>query len=162
MATRADLAFEDFLLYARDDPNSKAVILYIEEIREGKRFMEIAREVTKKKPVVAIKSGSSRIGQMTAASHTGSLSGSYEVYMTAFWESGIIPVRSMREAFQTAELLASEGYPRGIRAIVISNAGGFAVLSSDYAERFGIELVDLPDRKSLRNLMPFFPGLEPA
>jgi acetyl coenzyme A synthetase (ADP forming)-like protein len=142
IGNQGDLSFEDFLLYARDDPLSKAVILYIEEIRDGKRFMEIAREVTLKKPVVAIKSGSSRIGQMTAASHTGSLSGSYEVYMTAFWESGIIPVRSMREAFQTAELLASEGYPRGIRAIVISNAGGFAVLSSDYAERFGIELVD--------------------
>jgi len=144
IGNQGDLSFEDFLVYARDDPHSKAVILYIEEIREGKRFMEIAREVTLKKPVVAIKSGSSRIGRMTAASHTGSLSGSYEVYMTAFWESGIIPVRSMREAFQTAELLASEGYPKGIRAIVISNAGGFAVLSSDYAERFGIQLVDFP------------------
>ena len=144
IGNQSDLAFEDFLLYTRDDPHSKAVILYIEEIREGKRFMEIARELTYKKPVVALKSGSSRIGQMTAASHTGSLSGSYEVYMAAFWESGIIPVRSLREAFQTAELLASEGYPKGIRAIVISNAGGFAVLSSDYAERFGIELVDFP------------------
>jgi acyl-CoA synthetase (NDP forming) len=106
--------------------------------------MEIAREVTRKKPVVAIKSGSSRIGQMTAASHTGSLSGSYEIYMAAFWQSGIIPVRSIREAFQTAELLSSEGYPKGIRAIVISNAGGFAVLSSDYAEQFGIEMVEFP------------------
>jgi acetyl coenzyme A synthetase (ADP forming)-like protein len=144
IGNQGDLSFEDFLLYARDDTYSKAVILYIEEIREGKRFMEIAREVTYKKPVVAIKSGSSRIGRMTAASHTGSLSGSYDVYLTAFRESGIIPVQSLREAFQTAELLASEGYPRGIRAIVISNAGGFAVLSSDYAERFGIELVDFP------------------
>jgi acetyl coenzyme A synthetase (ADP forming)-like protein len=142
IGNQADLTFEDFLQYAMDDPYTKAVILYIEEIRDGKRFMEIARELTLKKPVVAIKSGSSKIGQITAASHTGSLSGSYEVYMTAFWESGIIPVRSMREAFQTAELLASEGYPKGIRALVISNAGGFAVLSSDYAERFGINLVD--------------------
>jgi acetyl coenzyme A synthetase (ADP forming)-like protein len=142
IGNQADLTFEDFLKYAMDDPYTKAVILYIEEIRDGKRFMEIARDLTLKKPVVAIKSGSSRIGQITAASHTGSLSGSYEVYMTAFWESGIIPVRSMREAFQTAELLSSEGYPKGIRALVISNAGGFAVLSSDYAERFGINLVD--------------------
>ncbi len=142
IGNQADLTFEDFLQYLRDDPSTKAIILYIEEIREGKRFMEIARDVTVKKPVVALKSGSSRIGRMTAASHTGSLSGSYEVYMASFWESGIIPVRSMREAFQTAELLSSEGYPKGIRAIVISNAGGFAVLSSDYAERFGIDLVD--------------------
>jgi acetyl coenzyme A synthetase (ADP forming)-like protein len=142
IGNQADLSFEDFLVYTGDDPNTRAIILYIEEIKNGKRFMEIARGITEKKPVVAIKSGSSRIGQMTAASHTGSLSGSFEVYQAAFWESGIIPVRSMREAFQTAELLSSEGYPKGIRAIVISNAGGFAVLSSDYAEQFGIELVD--------------------
>jgi len=145
VGNQADLGFEDFLVYAGDDPATRAIILYIEEIPDGRRFMEIARGVTPKKPVVAIKSGSSRIGQMTAASHTGSLSGSYEVYLAAFWQSGIIPVRSMREAFQTAELLSSEGYPNGIRAIVISNAGGFAVLSSDYAEQFGIELVEFPD-----------------
>jgi len=145
VGNQADLSFEDFLQYTGDDPNTRAIILYIEEIHDGRRFMEIAREVTPKKPVVAIKSGSSRIGQMTAASHTGSLAGSFEVYLAAFWQSGIIPVRSMREAFQTAELLSSEGYPRGIRAIVISNAGGFAVLSSDYAEQFGIDLVDFPE-----------------
>jgi acetyl coenzyme A synthetase (ADP forming)-like protein len=144
IGNQADLSFEDFLVYTGNDPNTRAIILYIEEIKNGKRFMEIAREITAKKPVVAIKSGSSRIGQMTAATHTGSLSGSFEVYQAAFWESGIIPVRSMREAFQTAELLSSEGYPKGIRAIVISNAGGFAVLSSDYAEQFGIELVEFP------------------
>jgi acetyl coenzyme A synthetase (ADP forming)-like protein len=145
VGNQADMSFEDFLIYAGDDPATRAIILYIEEIRDGRSFMEIARRVTPKKPVVAIKSGSSRIGQMTAASHTGSLAGSYEVYQAAFWQSGIIPVRSMREAFQTAELLSSEGYPNGIRAVVISNAGGFAVLSSDYAEQFGIEIVDFPD-----------------
>lgn len=156
VGNQADLSFEDFLRYTGDDPNTRAIILYIEEIHDGRRFMEIARGVTPKKPVVAIKSGSSRIGQMTAASHTGSLSGSFEVYLAAFWQSGIIPVRSMREAFQTAELLSSEGYPRGIRAIVISNAGGFAVLSSDYAEQFGIDLVDFPDAiiGELDNILP--------
>jgi acetyl coenzyme A synthetase (ADP forming)-like protein len=156
VGNQADLSFEDFLIYAGDDPATRAVILYIEEIPDGRRFIEIARGITPKKPVVAIKSGSSRIGQMTAASHTGSLAGSYEVYLAAFWQSGIIPVRSMREAFQTAELLSSEGYPNGIRAIVISNAGGFAVLSSDYAEQFGIELVDLPDSiiKELDHILP--------
>ena len=156
IGNQADLSFEDFLLYAGDEPHTRAIILYIEEVRWGKRFMEIAREVTRKKPVVAIKSGSSRIGQMTAASHTGSLTGSYEVYLAAFWQSGIIPVRSIREAFQTAELLSSEGYPKGIRAIVISNAGGFAVLSSDYAEQFGIEMVEFPPA-IIRELDAFLP-----
>jgi acetyl coenzyme A synthetase (ADP forming)-like protein len=156
VGNQADLSFEDFCLYAGDDPNTKAIILYVEEIRNGRRFMEIVRQVTEKKPIVAIKSGSSRIGQLAAASHTGSLAGSYDVYMAGFWQSGVIPVRSIRESFQTAELLSSEGYPKGIRAIVISNAGGFAVLASDYAEQYGIEMVEFPE-PILRELDAFLP-----
>jgi len=157
VGNQADLSFEDFCLYAGDDPNTKAIILYVEEIRNGRRFMEIVRQVTEKKPIVAIKSGSSRIGQLAAASHTGSLAGSYDVYMAGFWQSGVIPVRSIRESFQTAELLSSEGYPKGIRAIVISNAGGFAVLASDYAEQYGIEMVEFPE-PILRELDAFLPA----
>lgn len=145
VGNQADLSFEDFCQFARDDPNTRAIIMYIEEIRNGRRFMEIVRKVTGKKPIVAVKSGASRIGQMAAASHTGSLAGSHDVYMAGFWQSGVIPARSMREAFQTAQLLSSEGYPKGIRAIVITNAGGFGVLASDYAERYGIEMVEFPE-----------------
>jgi acetyl coenzyme A synthetase (ADP forming)-like protein len=156
VGNQADLTFEDYILFAADDPHTKAIILYVEQIRNGRRFMEIVRKVTPRMPVVAIKAGSSKIGQMTAASHTGSLAGSYEVYQAAFWQSGVIPVRSIREAFQTAELLSSEGYPKGIRAIVISNAGGFAVLSSDYAEMMGIEMVEFPQTviKELDSILP--------
>jgi acetyl coenzyme A synthetase (ADP forming)-like protein len=156
VGNQADLTFEDYIHFASSDPYTKAIILYIEEIRKGRRFMEIVRKITPNMPVVAIKAGSSKIGQMTAASHTGSLAGSYDVYQAAFWQSGVIPARSMREAFQTAELLSSEGYPKGIRAIVISNAGGFAVLSSDYAEQMGIELVELPQTviKELDSILP--------
>ena len=145
VGNQADLSFEDFCTYAGEDPNTRAIILYVEEIRNGRRFMEIVKNVTDKKPIVAVKSGASRIGQMAAASHTGSLSGSHEVYMAGFWQAGVIPASSIREAFQTAQLLSSEGYPKGIRAIVITNAGGFGVLASDYAERYGIEMVEFPE-----------------
>ena len=141
VGNQADLTFEDFIQYAGADPNTKAIILYIEQIHDGKRFMEMVRTITPKKPIVAIKSGSSKIGKKAASSHTGSLTGSNEVYLAAFRQSGVIPVQSIREAFQAAELLSSEGYPKGMRAVVITNAGGFAVLSSDYAERFGIDLI---------------------
>ncbi len=141
VGNQADLTFEDFIRFAGNDPGTRAIILYIEQIKYGKRFMDSVRRVALTKPVVAIKSGSSRIGQKAASSHTGSLAGSYDVYMAAFHQAGVIPVDSIHEAFQTAELLASEGYPKGTRAVVITNAGGFAVLSSDYAEKFGIELV---------------------
>jgi acetyl coenzyme A synthetase (ADP forming)-like protein len=142
VGNQSDLTFEDFIRYAGSDPDTRAIILYIEQIRFGTRFMDTVRRVSLTKPVVAIKAGSSRIGQKAASSHTGSLAGSHEVYMAAFHQAGVIPVSSIREAFETAELLSSEGYPRGTRAIVITNAGGFAVLSSDYAERFGIGIVE--------------------
>jgi acetyl coenzyme A synthetase (ADP forming)-like protein len=144
VGNQSDLTFEDFIRFAGDDPATRAIILYIEQIRSGPRFMDIVRQVSLTKPVVAIKSGSSRIGQKAASTHTGSLAGSYDVYMAAFHQAGVIPVSSIREAFQAAELLSSEGYPKGTRAVVITNAGGFAVLSSDYAERFGIEMVEFP------------------
>jgi Acyl-CoA synthetase (NDP forming) len=144
VGNQLDLAFEDFIQGVAADPSTNAIILYVEEIKNGRRFLEIVRRITGQKPVIAIKSGSSAIGQKAASSHTGSLAGSFAVYQAAFRQAGIIPARSIREAFQAAELLASEGYPEGIRAVVISNAGGFAVLSSDYAERFGIKLVEFP------------------
>lgn len=145
VGNQADLNFLDYLRFVQHDPKTKAVILYIEEITDGKAFMKVVSEVTKFKPVVAIKSGSSQRGQKAASSHTGSLSGSYEVYMEAFRQAGVIPVHTLTGAFQVAEMLASpKGYPQGKRAVVITNAGGFAVLSSDYAERYGIDLIDLP------------------
>ncbi len=142
MGNQADLTFEDFIVIAGNDPNTKAIILYIEQIRDGKRFMDVMRQVTPKKPVVAIKSGTSKIGQKAASSHTGSSPAAARCTPQRSGEAGVIGVQSIREAFQAAMLLASEGYPKGIRAVVISNAGGFAVLSSDYAERFGIELIE--------------------
>jgi acetyl coenzyme A synthetase (ADP forming)-like protein len=142
IGNQADLTFEDFVQFAGNDPNTKAIILYVEQIRHGRRFMETVSRITSKKPVVAIKAGASAVGQKAASSHTGSLAGSHAVYMAAFRQAGVIPVNSLRGAFQTAELLASEGYPKGTRSVVITNAGGFGVLSSDYAEQNGITMIE--------------------
>ncbi|MDD1672798.1 MAG: acetate--CoA ligase family protein [Methanomicrobiales archaeon] len=145
VGNQADLGFDEFLKYLESDSETNAIILYIEEIVNGKEFMETVKQVSDKKPVVAIKSGSSQLGKEAASSHTGSLAGSYEVYMAAFRQSGVMTTHSLREAFQVAELLSSEGYPHGTRSIVITSAGGFAVLSSDYAESHQVEMVALPD-----------------
>lgn len=159
VGNQADLNFIDYLRFVERDPKTKGIILYIEEIQDGKTFMKVVSEVAKTKPVVAIKSGSSAKGQAAASSHTGSLSGSYDVYMEAFRESGVIPVHTLTGAFQVAEMLAlPKGYPRGKRAVVITNAGGFAVLSSDYAERYGIDIITLPQKvlKELNETLPEF------
>jgi len=126
------------------DPKTKAIILYIEQITGGKGFMDVVSEVAKTKPVIAIKSGSSKRGEHAASSHTGSLSGSYEVYLEAFRKSGVIAVHTLTGAFLAAQMLSHpKGFPKGKRAVVITNAGGFAVLSSDYAERYGVDIIDL-------------------
>ncbi|MGB7788435.1 acetate--CoA ligase family protein [Methanoregula sp.] len=145
VGNQSDLDFLDYIRYVGKDEKTKAIILYIEQITDGKGFMEVVSEVAKVKPVIAIKAGSSRRGQAASASHTGSLSGSYEVYMEAFRKSGVIVVHTLTGAFLAAQMLAHpKRYPKGKRAVVITNAGGFAVLSSDYAERYGVEIVDLP------------------
>jgi acetyl coenzyme A synthetase (ADP forming)-like protein len=157
VGNQADLDFLDYLRYVQKDEKTKAIILYIEEINDGKTFMEVVSEVAKTKPVVAIKSGSSRKGQVAAASHTGSLSGSYDVYMEAFRRSGVIAVHTLTGAFLAARMLAHpKGYPKGKRAVVITNAGGFSVLSSDYAERYGVEIIDLP-KEVIEELNGFLP-----
>ncbi len=114
VGNQTDLDFLDYLRYVQKDDKTKAIILYIEEISDGKTFMEVVSELAKTKPVVAIKSGSSRKGQAAAASHTGSLSGSYEVYMEAFRRSGVIAVHTLTGAFLAARMLAHpKGYPKG-------------------------------------------------
>lgn len=159
VGNQADLNFFDYLRVAAADPETKVIIMYIEQIKNGKAFMDIVSEVSRHKPVVALKAGSSARGQAAAASHTGSLSGSYEVYVEAFRKSGVLLVHTLTGAFLAAEMLSHpKRYPKGRRAIIVTNAGGFAVLSTDYSERYGIRLIDLPDYlvKELDAFLPEF------
>ncbi|HWQ68315.1 MAG TPA: acetate--CoA ligase family protein [Methanospirillum sp.] len=159
VGNQADLNFFDYLRAAAADPNTDVIIMYIEQIKNGKAFMEVVSEVTRHKPVVALKAGSSARGQAAAASHTGSLSGSYDVYMEAFRKAGVLLVHTLSGAFLAAEMLSHpKRYPKGRRAIVVTNAGGFAVLSSDYSERYGVKLIDLPEYlvKELDSFLPEF------
>jgi acetyl coenzyme A synthetase (ADP forming)-like protein len=156
VGNQADLGFDEFLKFLEHDEQTRAIILYIEEIVNGREFMDTVRKVSDKKPVVAIKSGSSQRGKEAASSHTGSLAGSYEVYMAAFRQAGVMTTQSLRQAFQVAELLSAEGYPQGTRSIVITSAGGFAVLSSDYAEKHGVQMAELSD-EVIRELDEFLP-----
>lgn len=156
VGNQSDLTFQDYLKYAEQDANTKSIIMYVEEIRDGCGFLKVVRRVTERKPVIVLKSGSSTKGQTTASSHTGSLAGDYAVYRGAFEQAGVIAVESFSDAFQIAELLGSEGYPQGRRAVVVTSAGGLAVLSADYAEEWGVDLITLPP-ELLEELDSFLP-----
>jgi acetyl coenzyme A synthetase (ADP forming)-like protein len=156
IGNQIDLGFVEFLQFLSQDQETRAIILYVEEIKNGSEFMETVKEVISRKPIIALKSGSSRLGRKAASSHTGSLAGSYEIYRAAFLQSGIIQAYSISETFDIAELLVSEGYPHGRKSIVITAAGGFAVLASDYAEEYGIDLIDIPSdvMEELNSFLP--------
>jgi acetyl coenzyme A synthetase (ADP forming)-like protein len=158
VGNQIDLGFVDYIRLTARDPETRAIILYIEELRGGRDFMHLMDEVTPTLPVIALKSGSSTVGKKAASSHTGSLAGSFEIYQAAFSQSGVIPVFSLKEAFEVAELLASEGYPKGKRAIVITGAGGFGVLAADYAEKYGIMMTPLSGAM-LDELNAFLPAM---
>ena len=126
-------------------PNTKAIILYVEQIRYGRRFMETVQQDHPEKTGcchqgrgIRCRAESRILPYRIACREPCGV-------LAAFRQAGVIPVNSIRGAFQTAELLASEGYPKGTRAVVITNAGGFGVLSSDYAEQNGIAMVEFSD-----------------
>jgi acyl-CoA synthetase (NDP forming) len=158
VGNQIDLGFVDYIRFTARDPDTKSVILYIEELRNGREFIRLMEKITPTLPVIALKSGSSEVGKKAASSHTGSLAGSFGIYQAAFAQSGVIPVFSLKEAFEVAELLASEGYPRGKRAVVITGAGGFGVLAADYAEKYGIGMTLLSE-SMMQEFNSFLPSM---
>ena len=145
VGNQSDMGFLDYLQVLDQDPMTYAIILYVEEIKDGREFLQYAASMRGRKPIIALKSGSSVRGREAASSHTGSLAGSYETYISAFRQSGIIPAFSLNEAFDIAQLVVSEGFPRGKRTVILTNAGGFGVLAADYAEKYCLDMIILPD-----------------
>jgi acyl-CoA synthetase (NDP forming) len=139
----ADLHFEDYLEYLADDDRTKIVLGYVEGFREGRRFFDLAREITKKKPVVIMKAGRTEAGSRAALSHTAALAGSDAVLEAAFKQCGVIRVDDVTEAIDTALVLLGQPLPRGRRIGVLSTGGGGAVMMADALMRQGLELPQL-------------------
>ncbi|UUX91353.1 acetate--CoA ligase family protein [Methanoplanus endosymbiosus] len=156
VGNQADLNFSDYLGMLLKDCRTKAAVFYIEGLKPGREFTEMAGKHAKELPVIVLKAGKTEMAKKAAMSHTGSLAGSYEIYKEAFREAGIINAFSLSSAFSVAGLLASEGWPKGRRAVVVTSGGGFAVLSADFAGENGITLIPLPERmkEELDKFMP--------
>jgi len=152
MGNELDVNETDLIEYFGDDPNVKVISAYIEAIQDGKRFIEVAKKVSRKKPIVVLKVGHSDAGARAASSHTGSLVGSYAAYRTAFRQSGVIEVDTTEDFIYVSHALASQPLPKGKNVAVVTNAGGPAALESDYLAKFGFNLVDLSTktRQTLR------------
>ncbi len=151
----ADLNESDFLEYFADDENTKAIALYIEGVKDGRRFLKALSYASKRKPVIVLKAGKSASGAKAAASHTGSLAGSYEIYRAAFKQAGAIEVEEMEELFDAAK--AFEMYSMAGKGVaVITNSGGPGVLATDKLERLGLEIAKLSE-DTVAELQSFLP-----
>ncbi|MGB9885943.1 MAG: acetate--CoA ligase alpha subunit [Moorellales bacterium] len=156
LGNKAGIDEVDLMQEARQDSRTEVVLCYLETIREGERFLTVARELARTKPVLVIKSGISEAGARAASSHTGSLAGSDVAYDTAFRQSGVHRVRTLEHLFDFALAFSTQPLPRGNRLAVVTNAGGPGILASDAAEAEGLTLARLGGEtvKELRRELP--------
>ncbi len=168
----ADVHLEEFMEYLAQDDNTQVILGYIEGLREAKRFLQLAREITQKKPMIVLKSGRSAEGSRAARSHSAALSGSDSAAAAAFKQSGVIRVDEISDLVDTGLAFAAQPLPRGRRVGVISMGGGLGVISTDSLRRHGLEMARFSARTidKLDSLMstrwsrgnPIDPGGDPV
>jgi acetyltransferase len=148
----------DLLKYWKDDPETKVILAYLEEISNGQEFMKVAREVTESKPVVIIKSGRTTAGAKAASSHTGSLAGSDIAYEALFKQSAVLRAYDTEELFDYAVALALMPLPTSLSPgiAIVTNAGGFGIMATDATEQAGLRLAPVSDEtiEKLKNVLP--------
>jgi len=150
----ADLDICDFLKYLENDKETKAIALYVESIKNGREFLKVAREVSRKKPIVVLKGGKTVAGGKAASSHTAALAGSPEIYSAAFREAEIFEVETINDLLQISLTLAQDsGSGAGAGVGIITNGGAVGVLTADWCEKFGLKLPNLTKStlKKLKN-----------
>lgn len=137
-----DLDAADFVSYFADDEKTRVIACYLEGVKDGRKFMGALRKAReKKKPVLVLKGGRSTAGEKAVSSHTGSMAGGARVFEGALKQCNAIPVDSIEELFDFAIVLDENPLPKKNAFAVVSNAGGVAVLLTDYCERLGVNLV---------------------
>ena len=155
---KADVNEVDFLRYLKDDPDTDVILMYLEDITNGREFLETAREITweTQKPMLAIKSGRSAEGALAAASHTGSLAGSDNAYDAIFYQTGIQRVEGIDGLFNYAIAFAKQPVPKGNRIAIVTNAGGPGIMATDAAIRHNLKIANLSEetRQKLKQVLP--------
>ncbi len=152
---QADVGFADYLEYLGEETNTRVATFYVEGFKDGRRFLEVARETSRHKPVVVYKSGSTEAGQKAASSHTGSLAGSYQMTVDLLRQVGVNVVENSDEILPVAEGLSLLQQANGKKIAVLADGGGQATIASDRIAEAGMELADLNDttRHALRNVL---------
>ncbi len=148
IGNKADINELDLVKAWAEDPETRAIMAYLEGITNGPEFIRVAQEVTRHKPIIAIKSGTTSAGSKAVSSHTGTLAGSEAAYDAAFKQCGIIRAGSVQDLFDFARAFARQPLLEGDQIAVVTNAGGPGIMASDAIERAGLKLAPLlPETK---------------
>jgi acetyl coenzyme A synthetase (ADP forming)-like protein len=144
LGNKSDIDEDDLLTFFEQDPNTECVAMHAEDLKDGRAFAEVARRVSRKKPVVMLKAGRTAMGARAARSHTGALAGNDKVYDDILRQSGVIRAYTMRDMLEFARCLPILPTPKGENVIIITGAGGSGVLLSDACVDNGLQLMKMP------------------
>ena len=143
LGNKADLDEVDFIEAMAEDPDVKVILLYLESIERGSKFIEVSSKVTKSKPIIVVKGGTSSAGAKAAGSHTGALVGSFLAYQKAFEKSGVILADTMEDLFNYAIAFMEQPLPKDEGIAIVTNAGGPGILATDLVERLGVKMAEV-------------------
>jgi acetyl coenzyme A synthetase (ADP forming)-like protein len=144
LGNKSDIDEDDLLTFFEQDPNTQAIVMHAEDLKDGRSFAEIASRVSKKKPVIMLKAGRTSMGARAASSHTGALAGNDKIYDDVLRQSGVIRAYNMRDMLEFARCLPILPTPKGENVIIITGAGGSGVLLSDACVDNGLQLMKMP------------------
>jgi acetyltransferase len=154
LGNKAGVTEIECLDYLWKDPQTSVILLYIEELSDGRRFLDLAYRITNDpenpKPILALKAGRTVAGARAVASHTGSLAGSDEVYQSLFKQAGVLRVETVEDLFEYALAFAHQPLPRGSRVAIVTNAGGPGIMAADTCMQHGLEVPPLPEPEHFR------------
>jgi len=153
----AVLHTEDYLRYLAQDPDTKVILSYIEGFKDGRRFLEVAGEVSRKKPIVMLKVGKTRAGARAAMSHTASIAGADSVFEAACRQAGVIRAEGLDDLLDIGLAFLRQPLPKGRRVGVVTSGGGWGVLAADASNERGFDVIPLPD-EVLKELDGFLPA----
>jgi acetyltransferase len=156
MGNKADVSGNDLIEYWEDDPNTDLILMYLESFGNPRKFTQLARRITKKKPIIAVKAGRTPAGARAASSHTGALAGLDIATEALIEQCGVLRALSVEDLFDMAVAFAHCPIPHGNRVVIVTNAGGPAIMATDACVNFGLKIAELSqDTKTrLRENLP--------
>lgn len=144
LGNKSDVDEDDLLTFFEHDDNTQCVAMHLEDLKDGRAFVETAKRMTKKKPVVVLKAGRTAMGARAASSHTGALAGDDKVYDDILRQAGVVRAPGLNEMLEYARGLPLLPTPKGENVVIITGAGGSGVLLSDACVAEGLSLMDIP------------------